>query len=122
MTTREFYNAIITNESLSEDIRSTASALLAKHDEKNSARSAKNSAKRQAEIAPIVAKVNEYFETHLDMVSCAMVAEAVGTSQQKLTPILKTLVESGDLVVGEYKSKGKAKVKGYQNADAVTED
>lgn len=114
MNTREFYTVIASNTDLAEDIREMATSLLARLDEKNSSRSEKAREKRAKEVAPLYAKIREYMTDTEKVYTSTEVAEVLGVSVPKTTPLLKALVENGELEIVPHKVTGKAKVNGYK--------
>lgn len=131
MTARIFFTAISENESLSADLREFAANEIVKMDKRLARRSSKPS-KTQAENAPLVAKMEEFFAenaegkfTASEMVTVASEGQEAPYSVQKISALLGQMVKGGILNSEEVKVKGKGKQKAYSYIpvdERVTED
>ena len=116
MTTREFYNAIV-SAGISAEITAKANELISALDTKNEKRKASGT-KTQKENADLKARILTAIEDgEIESVEGYVTAKTVGAyfdiSTQKASPLLKQLVDNGDLVENaEVKTKS-GKVKGY---------
>ena len=117
MTTREFYNAVLSMENVSAEISEKAAALLSAMDKKNAERSSKptKAQKENEALLPIVREVlaaadhpitaSDLFEAKLEL-----------KNVQKCSSLLRMLEKSGEVTSVEVKVKGKGKAKGYSLA------
>ncbi len=123
MTNREFFNAIIANEAISEEVRAHATAALAKWDESLKKRAEKPS-KAQEANKPLVEAIKRAFaENPKLVVTASTVAPSLNVSVQKASAILRGLADAGFLKRGEAKIPKKGKVVIYQaNAEVETEN
>ena len=110
MTTREFLNAVITNQ-VTEDVVAFAKGTLVKLDERNAKRSSKPS-KTAVANEPIKGKILAFLSTN-DRVPAANVGTACEITTQKASALLRQLVEEGKVVSMEVKIPKKGKVKAY---------
>lgn len=111
MTQREFFNEVI-KANVSEEVRETAKAALAKLDERNAKRAAKPS-KTAIENQPIKeAILVKLTENGKGMLS-PDVAAALGISTAKASALLTQLVNDGKVVKVEVKVPKKGKMMSY---------
>lgn len=113
MTTREFYNAILSMENVSAEISEKAAALLSAMDKKNAERSSKptKAQKENEELLPIV---REALAGKTEPTTASMLHEMQPDfSIPKCTTLLKTLVSKGELEMTKVKVKGKREQNGY---------
>ena len=116
MTNREFLNAIATNETLAEEIRTHAEAEIAKMDAANEKRKNKVS-KKAEENAPLIETiVNEILGT--EPVTASDVAATLGVSVQKASSLLRTIAAAGNANVTDVKIPKKGTQKGYTKVEA----
>ena len=121
MTNREFFNAIITNEAIAEDVRDHAKAALAKWDEMLKKRAEKPS-KAQEANKPIAEAIQSAFAENPSLVMTASdAAPKFGVSVQKASAILRSLVKSGVLKSDEVKIPKKGKAVAYSVAKSEEE-
>lgn len=116
MTQRDFLNKVIATPNIAEDIKAEAEALIAKLDNKNEQRKGKLT-KTQKENEPIAKAIVEYL-TDKGEVLGVDIAAALNLTVNKVNGIAGTLVNSGVLVKGKTKVKGKGEMTTY--ALAVT--
>ena len=123
MTNREFYNAVMNAETISDEIRDHAAALLEKMDAKNAERSSKPT-KAQKENEALLPIVREVLATSDHPVTSSDLFEAKPELKnvQKCSSLLRILEKSGEVTSIEVKVKGKGKAKGYSLADAEPSD
>ena len=123
MTTREFYNAILSMENVSAEISEKAAALLSAMDKKNAERSSKPT-KAQKENEALLPIVREVIATadHPITASDLFDTKPELKNVQKCSSLLRILEKSGEVTSVEIKVKGKGKVKGYSLADAEPSD
>lgn len=123
MTNREFYNAVMNAETVSDEIRDRAAALLKKMDAKNAERSSKPT-KAQKENEALLPSVREVLATadHPITASDLFDAKPELKNIQKCTSLLRILEKSGEVTSVEVKIKGRGKAKGYSLADAEPSD
>ena len=121
MTNREFYNAVMNAETVSDEIRDHAAALLEKMDAKNANRSSKTKAQKEnEELLPIV---REALAGKTEPTTASMLHEMLPDfSISKCTALLKTLVSKGELEMTKVKVKGKGEQNGYTPISAPTDD
>ena len=116
MTNREFLNAIATNETLAEEIRTHAEAEIAKMDAANEKRKNKVS-KKAEENAPLIEKiVTEVLNS--EPVTASDVAAELGVSVQKASSLLRTIATAGNANVTDVKIPKKGTQKGYTKVEA----
>lgn len=123
MTNREFYNAVMNAETVSDEIRDHAAALLEKMDAKNASRSSKptKAQKENEELLPIVREVLATAD-HPITASDLFEAKPELKSVQKCSSLLRMLEKSGEVTSVEVKVKGKGKAKGYSLANVEPSD
>ena len=123
MTTREFYNAVLSMENVSAEISEKATALLSAMDKKNAERSSKPT-KAQKENEALLPIVREVLTTADHPITAS---DLFGTKPelknvQKCSSLLRMLEKSGEVTSVEVKVKGKGKAKGYSLASAEPSD
>ena len=110
MTTKNFYNAIATNENLSAELREFAANAILKMDKENASRNSKAAEKRAAENAPFVEAVTNLLRTNAKVFTAAEVKDAIEgiDSTSKATAILKMVegVKVSEVVVNKRVVKG----------------
>ena len=106
MTRREFFEAVMANETVAVELRDFAANEIEKLNARNAKRSSTPS-KRSLANEPIKEEIVKVL-TH-DAQSASEIAEKVGISTQKSSSLLRQI---DGLSVSELKSKGR-KVKGY---------
>lgn len=116
MTNREFYTAVAAIENVAADIKEHAEAAIAKMDETNAkrkekAKSADKSTKWAEENAELIKQA--YSALGTETKTAAEIAEALGISTPKATPILKYLVANEKATVEEVKMPKRGQVKAY---------
>ena len=123
MTTREFYNAVLSMENVSAEISEKAAALLSAMDKKNAERSSKPT-KAQKENEALLPIVREVLATSDHPVTSSDLFEAKPELKnvQKCSSLLRMLEKSGEVTSIEVKVKGKGKAKGYSLASAEPND
>lgn len=114
MTHRDFFSAISTNETLSEELRSYATEALSKLDARNAKRR-ETPSKAQKENEPLKQFILDGFVSGKTMVA-ADVAAAANISTQKASALLRQLVADGSLSVEDVKIPKKGVVKAYKKA------
>ena len=117
MTTREFYNAVLSMENVSAEISEKAAALLSAMDKKNAERSSKPT-KAQKENETLLPIVREVLATADHPITASDLFEAKPELKnvQKCSSLLRMLEKSGEVTSVEVKVKGKGKAKGYSLA------
>lgn len=123
MTTREFYNAVLSMENISAEISEKAAALLSAMDKKNAERSSKptKAQKENEALLPIVREVLAAAD-HSITASDLFEAKPELKNVQKCSSLLRMLEKSGEVTSIEVKVKGKGKAKGYSLASAEPND
>lgn len=117
MTNREFYNAIIANPNVADDLKTFAQAEIDKLDARNDKR--KNTqTKAQKENEGVMTAIVDHLTANGSDVASS-IGTALGISTQKASALCKLLVDGGKLTVADVKVKGKGTVKQYA---VVTED
>lgn len=116
MTSREFFTAIVADETISADLRDYATEQIAKLDAKNAKRSSKPS-KTQVANEPIKTAIIEYLSANGQSVS-SEIATALSTEEspvttQKASALCRQLVADGLLSVADVKIPKKGVVKAY---------
>ena len=91
MTTKNFYNAIASNESLSAELREFAANAIVKMDKESANRNSKAAEKRAAENAPFVEAVTNLLRSNSKVWTATEVKDAIEgiDSTSKATAILK---------------------------------
>ena len=112
MKEREYLNAILAIEGISETITNETNARLAKLDEKNEKR--KNTqTKAQKENEGVKTAILANLADGNGKAVASALGTALGISTQKASALCKLLVDEGKLTVAEIKVKGGGKVKEY---------
>lgn len=110
MTTKNFYNAIATNENLSAELREFAANAIEKMNKESASRNSKAAEKRAAENAPFVEAVTNLLRTNAKVFTAAEVKDAIEgiDSTSKATAILKMVegVKVSEVVVNKRVVKG----------------
>ena len=110
MTTKNFYNAIATNENLSAELREFAANAILKMDKENASRNSKAAEKRAAENAPFVEAVTNLLRNSAKVFTASEVKDAIEgiESTSKATAILKMVegVKVSEVVVNKRVVKG----------------
>lgn len=121
MTNREFYNAVMNAETVSDEIRDHAAALLEKMDAKNASRSSKPT-KAQKENEALLPIVREALAGKTEPTTASMLHEMLPDfTTSKCTALLKALVSKGELEMTKVKVKGKGEQNGYTHIPAPTD-
>ena len=116
MTNREFYNAISTNETLSDEIRSFATEAITKLDatnEKRKAAVAMKAAEKQAEKQPIRDALFAVIDGEGKTATMLIEAAGLDIKPASVPSLLKPFVESGAVLKVDVKVPGKGKQRGY---------
>ena len=123
MTTREFYNAVLSMENVSAEISEKAAALLSAMDKKNAERSSKPT-KAQKENEALLPLVREVLAAADHPITASDLFEAKPELKnvQKCSSLLRMLEKSGEVTSIEVKVKGKGKAKGYSLTSAEQND
>ena len=114
MTNREFFTAIASNTTLSDELVKFANEAIAKLDKRNASRSSKPS-KTAIANEPIKASIVEYVTDHANALA-SDIAEACEISTQKASALCVQMVKDNVLTVCEVKVPKKGKVKAYSLA------
>ena len=127
MTNREFYTAILANESINADLKAFAQSEIDKLDARNDKR--KNTqTKAQKENEGIMTAILDHLANGSAVASD--IGTALGISTQKASALCKLLVDSKKVTVEDIKVKNKGTVKQYtlvtsdtdEGADEVTDE
>ena len=119
MTNREFYNAISTNETLSDEIRAFATEAIGKLDHTNELRKAavaKKSAEKQAEKQPVRDALFAVIDGEAKTATMLIELAGLDIKPASVPSLLKPFVESGEVVKTDVKVPGKGKQRGYVRA------
>lgn len=116
MTSREFYNAIISNETNTEEVRNHAMEEIEKMNKRNAARSSKPN-KKQKENEPIIEAIINYLTESGGALSTE-IATTVGVSTSKVCGLCGVMVKDGVLNVEDRKVPKKGTQKFYTVATA----
>ena len=111
MTNREFFTAISTNDSVSDELKAFALAEIAKLDARNDKR--RNTLTKEQKANEEV-KVAILEAIGIGSMTASEVGGALGISTQKASALLKQLVNDGKLTCHEVKVKGKGSVNAYE--------
>lgn len=110
MTTRNFYETIAANETLSAELREFAANAIVKMDKESASRNSKAAEKRAAENAPFVEAVTNLLRSNAKVFTAAEVKDAIEgiDSTPKATAILKMVegVKVSEVVVNKRVVKG----------------
>ena len=115
MTLREFYEAIVAREEITEEMVAIAAKKIEQLDKKNEyARNHKKSSnsKKAKENAEVKAKIAELMADGAAR-KAKEIAEALDLTQQKVSALARQMVEEGVLAADEEKVKGGRLVKVY---------
>ena len=113
MTNRDFFKTIVTDESLSAELREHAEKEIARIDaanEKAAAKRAEKAAEDQPLLDALTAALTTEFQTASDLKS------VIECSVQKTSSLLRKLVKAGVAVDGEVKIPKKGMQKAYKLA------
>lgn len=111
MTNREFYTAILSNETLSIELRTFASEALTKLDAKNAKRAATPS-KTAIANEPLKAQILEFLGTRSSALA-SEIGEALGLSTAKASSLCAQLTAEGKVTSVEVKVPKVGKRKSY---------
>lgn len=89
MTTRNFYETIAANETLSAELREFAAAAIEKMDKSAASRAEKAAEKKSIEDAPIIEAVTNYLRENPGAHTASDIATAVGIKTPKATAVLR---------------------------------
>lgn len=110
MTTKNFYNAIATNENLSAELREFAANAIEKMNKESASRNSKAAEKRATKNAPFVEAVTNLLRTNAKVFTAAEVKDAIEgiDSTSKATAILKMVegIKVSEVVVNKRVVKG----------------
>lgn len=120
MTNREFFSAILNNENLSEELRAHAEAQIAKLDKAIETRKSHPS-KASIANAPLLANLRTFISEHNDTFLATILAPIFEVSTQKMSALLRALVDEGMLKPCEVKVKGKGTMRGYTKIETEVE-
>jgi GTP-sensing pleiotropic transcriptional regulator CodY len=103
MTTRNFYETIAANETLSADLREFAAAAIEKMDKSAASRAEKAAEKKSIEDAPIIEAITNYLRENPGAHTASDIANAVGIKTPKATAVLRKVegVNVGEGVVNK---------------------
>ena len=119
MTKREFLEAIVSAETLEEELREFAAEEIKKLDKALEKRRAKQSAKALAN-APLIEQIKENLLSDEPLLA-SVAAEYLGVSVQKASALLRRMVADGIADVRDVKVLGKGIQKGYTLAGSGKE-
>ena len=109
-TARNFYNEVIA-ANISETVTNFAKAEIEKMDARNAKRVEKN-AEKAAELQPVLDQIVDEILT-TEPKTATEIGAVLGFSAQKVSPMMKKLVEAGRAKVETVKVKGKRPCNGY---------
>ena len=89
MTTRNFYETIAANETLSAELREFAAAAIEKMDKSAASRAEKAAEKKSIEDAPIIEAITNYLRENPGTHTASDIAAAVGIKTPKATAVLR---------------------------------
>lgn len=89
MTTRNFYETIAANETLSAELREFAAAAIEKMDKSAASRAEKAAEKKSIEDAPIIEAITNYLRENPGAHTASDIAAAVGIKTPKATAVLR---------------------------------
>lgn len=89
MTTRNFYETIAANETLSAELREFATAAIEKMDKSAASRAEKAAEKKSIEDAPIIEAITNYLRENPGAHTASDIAAAVGIKTPKATAVLR---------------------------------
>lgn len=110
MTAREYFNAILSIEGLSDELRTETEKAIARLDKRNEQRKDKPS-KTQTANEPIKVAILELLSTGSMVASD--IGRALNISTQKASSLCRQLVDEKKATVADIKVKGKGTVKQY---------
>lgn len=115
MTSRDFFKAIASNETIGADYREYAKNALRKLDDKNAAhrnKTSKADTKKEAENRELKSHILNAL-SEVEIAVSPEIAEKVEISTQKASALLRQLVEEGYVTKREVTVKGKGRLMGY---------
>lgn len=89
MTTRNFYETIAANDTLSAELREFAAAAIEKMDKSAASRAEKAAEKKSIEDAPIIEAITNYLRENPGAHTASDIAVAVGIKTPKATAVLR---------------------------------
>lgn len=89
MTTRNFYETIAANDTLSAELREFAAAAIEKMDKSAASRAEKAAEKKSIEDAPIIEAITNYLRENPGAHTASDIAAAVGIKTPKATAVLR---------------------------------
>lgn len=119
MTQRDFFTTIVEGATVTAEMEEFAAAALAKLDKANESRRERQSKKAQ-ENEPLLVQIETDILT-VEPTTASSVAAILGTSTQKASALLRSLVAAGRAQVQDVKVTGKGMQKGYFKAEAEAE-
>lgn len=120
MTNREFFSAILNNETLSDELRAHAEAQIAKLDKAIETRKS-HPTKASVANAPLLANLRTYINEHNETFTATVLAPLFEVSTQKISALLRALVDEGMLKPCDVKVKGKGVMRGYTKTETEVE-
>lgn len=119
MTNREFFSAILNNETLSDELRAHAEAQIAKLDKAIETRKS-HPTKASIANAPLLANLRTFINEsngHDKIFTATVLAPIFEVSTQKISALLRGLVDEGMLKPCDVKVKGKGTMRGYTKVE-----
>lgn len=120
MTNREFFSAILNNETLSDELRAHAEAQIAKLDKAIETRKS-HPTKASVANAPLLANLRAFINENDGTFTATILAPLFEVSTQKISALLRALVDEGMLKPCDVKVKGKGTMRGYTKVSTEVE-
>ena len=120
MTNREFFSAILNNETLSEELRAHAEAQIAKLDKAIETHKS-HPTKASVANAPLLANLRAFINENDGTFTATILAPLFEVSTQKISALLRALVDEGMLKPCDVKVKGKGTMRGYTKVSTEVE-
>ena len=118
-TNREFYEAIVNGETITDEMKEFATGLIEKLDHTNEVRkvaAAKKAAEKQAEKAPIREALLAVLSSEPLTATALIEAAGLDIKPASVPSLLRPFVESGEVVKVDVKVTGKGTQRGYVKA------
>lgn len=120
MTNREFFSAILNNETLSDELHAHAEAQIAKLDKAIETRKS-HPTKASIANAPLLANLRTFINENDGTFTATVLAPIFEVSTQKISALLRALVDEGMLKPCDVKVKGKGTMRGYTKVETEVE-
>ena len=120
MTNREFFSAILNNETLSDELRAHAEAQIAKLDKAIETRKS-HPTKASVANAPLLANLRTFINENDGTFTATILAPLFEVSTQKISALLSAILDEGMLKPCDVKVKCNGTMRGYTKVSTEVE-